>query len=251
MTITTSNKKGGRYTKKQQEERKIQVYQLHFCEEKSAVEIAKLLNVNRNTINDDIAYWYRRIGNQTNVKDIPAKIASQILLLHTQRDRMLEYLEDDESMSGKIKIERFIFDIDNKLTSIYSKMLDNHREFPIKTKADYSKVSDREITADTVKEFVMYLISSHDKSDSNIVYSENELITNFIMLTQYDVPYANRVIEKMMRYGLSQCIDPKHDQFGASFYTPEDTSKRYTIKKFALMRKIICNDDKQKEFQIS
>ena len=243
-TVTNPEKKGGRYTKKEQEERKLQVYRLHFEEETPAVEIAKLLGVNRNTINDDISYWYQRIGNQINVKGITAKIARQILLMHTQRDRMLEYLEDDESISGKIKIEKFIFDVDNKLSSIYSKMLDNHQEFPIKTKADCSKVSDGEITADTVKEFVMYLISSYNKSDSNIVYSENELITNFIMLTQCDVPYANRVIAKMLRYGLSHCIDPKHDQLAASFNTPGDTSTRYTIKKFALIRKIIINDDK-------
>jgi len=49
-------KKGGPYSKKEQEERKIQVYHLHFEENKSAVEIAELLNVNRNTINDDIKY---------------------------------------------------------------------------------------------------------------------------------------------------------------------------------------------------
>ena len=57
-------KKGGPYTKKEQEERKIQVYHLHFEENKSAAKIAELLNVNRNTINDDIRYWHLQLANE-------------------------------------------------------------------------------------------------------------------------------------------------------------------------------------------
>jgi len=40
MGLVEQIKNGGRYTKKEQEERRIQVYHLHFEENKSAVQIA-------------------------------------------------------------------------------------------------------------------------------------------------------------------------------------------------------------------
>lgn len=237
MALAEQTKKGGRYTKKEQEERKLQVYHLHFEEEKSAVEIAKMLNVNRNTINDDIQYWYQRIGNETNIEDITTKLARQILLLHIQRDRMLDYLEDVESVSEKIKIERFIFDIDNKLTSIYSKMLDNKQEFPIKIKIkDVDEDTFDDINENVVKEFVKYLTSSYKKSDSDIIYSENELRFAFMDKKKCDYSYASRVIEKMKHDGLTYCNDPSHDPMRIVFSSPGDQSMRYLIAKFAKLR---------------
>ena len=47
-------KKGGPYTKKQQEERRDEVFRLHFENSSSAVKISKILNVNRNTV--DVAW---------------------------------------------------------------------------------------------------------------------------------------------------------------------------------------------------
>ncbi len=237
MALAEQAKKGGRYTKKEQEERKLQVYHLHFEEEKSAVEIAKMLNVNRNTINDDIHYWYQRIGNETNITDITTKLARQILLLHIQRDRMLDYLEDAESVPEKIKIERFIFDIDNKLTSIYSKMLDNKQEFPVSIKIkDVDEDTYDDINENVVKEFVKYLISSYKKSDPDIIYSEDELRFNFMNKNKCDYEYASRVIEKMKHDGLIHCNNPLHDPMGITITCPGDTSMRYMIAKFAKLR---------------
>ena len=64
MALSEEIKKGGRYTKKEQEERRLQVYHLHFEQEKPAVKIAELLNVNRNTINDDIRYWHQQLASE-------------------------------------------------------------------------------------------------------------------------------------------------------------------------------------------
>ena len=43
VALAEQIKKGGRYTKKEQEERKLHVYHLHFEQEKPAVKIAELL----------------------------------------------------------------------------------------------------------------------------------------------------------------------------------------------------------------
>ena len=71
-------KKGSRYTKREQEERKLQVYEMHFEQAKSATEIAELLNVNYNTINDDIKYWYSTITDETSSQTIISKFGNQI-----------------------------------------------------------------------------------------------------------------------------------------------------------------------------
>ena len=50
-------KKGGPYTKKQREDRRDEVFRLHFENGYSAVKISKLLDVTRITIDDDVKYW--------------------------------------------------------------------------------------------------------------------------------------------------------------------------------------------------
>ena len=52
---------GGPYTKQEQEIRKNKVFELHFQQGHSAVQIAKILDINRNTINKDIESWYSEI----------------------------------------------------------------------------------------------------------------------------------------------------------------------------------------------
>jgi len=71
-------KNGGRYTKREQEERRLQVHHLHFEDNKSAVEIAETLNVNRNTVNEDIKFWYSQLANNSNGLDINTKMTKQI-----------------------------------------------------------------------------------------------------------------------------------------------------------------------------
>ena len=90
-------KNGGPYTQREQEERKIQVYHLHFEENKSAVKIAELLSVNRNTINDDIRYWHLQLANEMKAQNLSAKMTKQIQRMEIQRDRLLDALEDTES----------------------------------------------------------------------------------------------------------------------------------------------------------
>jgi hypothetical protein len=70
MVLAEQVKKGGRYTKREQEERKLQVYHLHFEQNKPAVKIAELLNVNRNTVNDDIIYWHQQLASEMNAQTL-------------------------------------------------------------------------------------------------------------------------------------------------------------------------------------
>jgi len=125
MALAEPLKKGGRYTKKEQEERRIEVYHLHFEENKSAIKISELLNVNRNTINEDIRYWHLQLANEMKAQDLTAKMTKQIQRMEIQRDRLLEYLDVVENLDEKVKLERFISDIDNRFVQLYSKMILN------------------------------------------------------------------------------------------------------------------------------
>ncbi len=62
MDIMSSKKAGGPYTKKQQEERRKKVNELYFEKKLTAVNIAEILNVNRNTVNDDIKLSFFEIA---------------------------------------------------------------------------------------------------------------------------------------------------------------------------------------------
>ena len=123
MALVEDVKKGGRYTQKEREERRFLVYQLHFNKSESAIEIAELLNVNRNTVNEDIKLWYIGYGKKPNDQDYDFKLDKQIKRKEIQRDRLLDYLEESETLEEKIKIEKFIFDLDNKLDQWFSKMV--------------------------------------------------------------------------------------------------------------------------------
>ena len=62
--IVEEIKKGGPYTKKEQEERRDEVFRLHFEHGYSALKISELMKINRNTINEDIKYLYSQVTNE-------------------------------------------------------------------------------------------------------------------------------------------------------------------------------------------
>ena len=64
LATILEKKNGGPYSKKGQDKRRDQVHTLHFEKGHSAVKIAQILGVNRNTINEDIKYGYSNIKEE-------------------------------------------------------------------------------------------------------------------------------------------------------------------------------------------
>jgi len=60
-------KKGGPYSKADRHTRRDDVYRLHFEHGYSALKISELMNINRNTINGDVDYWYSIILKDSNM----------------------------------------------------------------------------------------------------------------------------------------------------------------------------------------
>ncbi|MCA9827692.1 MAG: hypothetical protein KC444_04780 [Nitrosopumilus sp.] len=68
---TVLKKTGGPYTRKEQEKRRNQVYDMHFEKGYSAVRIAESIKINRNTVNEDIKYWYAQVSSDFDNSDLP------------------------------------------------------------------------------------------------------------------------------------------------------------------------------------
>jgi len=118
-------KKGGPYTKHDQVERKKKVYNLHFEKSYSAIKIAEMLDVNRNTINDDIQYWYAKISEELPEYNL-CLLIKQTHKLEMQQARLSEELERCTKIKDKLIIEKLLFSINSKMISEISKMVFNH-----------------------------------------------------------------------------------------------------------------------------
>ena len=231
MALVESIKKGGRYTIKEQEERRIQVYHLHFEENRTAVKIAELIGVHRNTINGDIRYWHSQLAHEFNAQNITAKMTKQIQRIEMQRDRQLEYL-DTASSDEKFRIEKLISDIDNKLMQHYSKMI-----LSGKTTLEPS-IKPEEIDENEIKELVRELIFSGGLED---LYSENDLKFHFIYTTKCDVAHAENLLERMKLDGLGLCEQHKNMNHLSSI--THDYSTTFNLEKFANMRGYVTADE--------
>jgi len=218
-------KNGGPYTQREQEERKIQVYHLHFEENKSAVKIAELLNVNRNTINDDIRYWYLQLANEFKAQNLSAKMTKQIQRMEIQRDRLLDALENAESLAQKLSIEKFISEIDNGLVQVFSKMI-------LSGKLNLEPtVNLEEINEEEVKDFTISLVKKRNYVFKSCNFSEEDIQYEIIKLTKCDVNKAKKFFRKMMDLGLELCPD-EDDDYGI-----------HNLQKFCIMRGYVLKDE--------
>jgi hypothetical protein len=243
MALAEEVKKGGRYTKKEQEERKIKVYYLHFEQNKSAVKIAELLNVNRNTINEDIRYWHQQVAGEFKAQDLKAKLTKQIQRMEIQRDRLLDDLEDVEDLGEKIKLERFIAEIDNRLTLLFSKMISlgiSKLEPTLNTEDAVSKDKENELE---IKDFVRDLILKDEDPYSEDLYSENNLKFDYIKRTKCTVLRATEIIEKMKTDGLSLCVNKTESSDYTLPFATGDFSTIYYLGKFANLREYLTIDE--------
>ena len=115
-------KKGGPYSKNDKDKRMNEVYRLHFEYGYSARKIAEMMNVNRNTINGDIDYWFSRISKDVNLFDPSTMIVRGIARMEIQLTRLREQLDKVKNYSERMSIERLIYDINCKIMHTYERL---------------------------------------------------------------------------------------------------------------------------------
>jgi hypothetical protein len=119
------------YTKSQRRLRRSEVYKLHFEHGMPATRIAEIMDVDRNTINNDLKALYQKAINDYNPEnmDLDEIVEKQLVRLETQRDRLGLYLCDVKDVNTKITIERLIADVDFKLLGTIEKVNHNSSRY--------------------------------------------------------------------------------------------------------------------------
>lgn len=234
MALIEPMKKGGPYTILEQLERKMQVFHLHYEEKKSALKIAEFLNVNRNTVNDDIKFWYRQLDVEPNGIDITAKMIDQVHRMERQRNRLEDYLEKSQTFEEIIKLEKQISEADIRLIQFFSKAFFNGNE-RLGSPIDIEYISEKEI-----KNLVRLMIISDSSSEGNYFFTEKRLKIHIISETKCDDEYAERIVEKMKKDGL--CLYEK-----LNYPLKKDANQaiipEYAMAQFAYMRGYITTEE--------
>lgn len=195
--IPSEEKRGGPYTKQEQEQRRVKVYELYFEKGDSALKIAETLGVNRNTVNSDIKYWYTQIIAQIGGQNVGAIVLKEIERLEIQRKRLLEQLEKQTDFASKVALEKMIFEIDSRIAGFASKM--TVQNISVDKYGIIEEISEEEL-AELVR---------HSIFDSGHLYperiSEDEIQQDAIRFKKYDVEYARNIVNTMKRLGLELC----------------------------------------------
>ena len=114
--MMSEEKRGGPYTKPQQERRRMQVYQMYFEKGLSAVSIARELGVNRNTVNEDVKDLSNQFADEMSQHSVRDLLTRQMERIELQRERLMLMLETSEG-NEKIRIEKILYDIELKIIS--------------------------------------------------------------------------------------------------------------------------------------
>ena len=181
-----SEKNGGPYTKAEQEKRRTQVFEMHFKKGQSALKIAETLDVNRNTINDDIKYWYDELAADLKSYSIEGWAAKQYNRLEEQRARLEELLQRQESISHVITIEKMLLELDRTILKFITPIIARQRH----------EVSDLEAIQTTE-----YLLLN-DSTGESTTYSKENLLCGIIEYKGCDIIHAQKIFEKLESLGL-------------------------------------------------
>lgn len=225
MAQEVQSKKGGPYSKNDQQRRQTEVYRLHFDHGYSALKIAEMMKINRNTINSDIKQLYEKMSKEFSEFDAGALIIKQLNRLESQRARLFENLEGQIEMHNKLVIEKLILDIDQKIIGFSSKMISNN---------DSCKVENKEISNEKIMDMTRYIIKNVGSNASKI--EKDEILFRIIKKEKCNVSEANQIYSEMLELGLELCTT--------------DHGFHKNLLQFAILRGFMSINDKDEVFRV-
>jgi len=208
MALEVKSKKGGPYTKQQQEKRRKQVYELHFERGFSAVSIANEIDVNRNTINEDIKYWMMQIASQFEDQSSGRIVLNYVERQENQRRRLLEQLDKAE-FKEKLQIEKLLFDMEFKMINVVSKI--EIKKTPI------VKESKIKISIEDALQILKDIVLSEDDVDLESI-SENEIVKKIMVLKHCEEEYASAVYSEFCEMDLEIFTDEYEDDYDLVYF---------------------------------
>ena len=230
MVKEKSNKKnGGPDTKNERENRINEVFKLHFEEGKSAVEIAKILDKNRNTINNDIKELYNQLVEEWKSYDSGAWTVRLIHSVDSQKSRLMKELLNQNNFQKRLQIEGFLSKLDDKLFEFIPTVLENKN-------GEFEPLGSNEISEDQIEKISKYLIFEYEINPESI--TTDEILSGIINCLKCDVRHARNIFSKMIELGL-KIWEIKSSTFQIKF----DFSVYYNFLKFSFMRGYLSKDD--------
>ena len=220
-------KKGGPYSKNDKEARRNEVHRLYFEYNYPARKIAKLMNINRNTINEDIKFWYLQIHNEIGGENLVLGMIKHIHGLELQMARLYEELKETSDFEKKLAIEKLLFEIGNRLAQLFIKIRLSGQE----------SLNIDSISEDEIKKFVRHMILKNKSNEEDFRYTEDKIKSDLMHKIRCDSKYASRFFNKMLDLGLG-IFDYRMRPI---FYEQRPTV--YDLVKFANLRRYISADE--------
>lgn len=114
--------KSSPHTKTERKKRREEVFKLHFEYGYSARQIANMMNVNRNTINNDVSFWYSRTKSDSDKKTSDDWLIKQFSRMESQRARLRRELDISDSLQERLQIEKMLSSLDSKISNLVIKL---------------------------------------------------------------------------------------------------------------------------------
>ena len=211
----------------------MQVYKLYFEDAKPVIKIAEMLGVNRNTINEDVRYWYSQLASEITSETVVSSALKQIHNMELQKARLREQLDGTTEFSQRMSIEKLLLEIDSKLGQYVAKIMSGGKEL--------IKQKDPDVPEEDIKKLLRDLIlKNEDPFEDADVYSEEQIKFEVIRKTNCDTKYADSFLQKMKSLGLDLC---KQEKTNDRFLFDSDFSSTYNLAKFANLRGYITIDE--------
>ena len=189
------HRRGGPYTNEQQAERRKQVYDLHFKQNKSALEIAEIVGVNRNTVNEDIRVVYSQISQEIGGTNLSSLTMGTIHRLELQRARLTEQLDKTGEFEDRMKVDQMILNINVKIAQLAAKIVTSGKQLSPSYDSRLEEISE-----DGIREVVRDL-AFH--SQNGLAY-KTKIESEYIRKTKCDTATVNVAMKKLLALGLQK-----------------------------------------------
>ena len=218
-----NGKEGGPYTKDERTKRQNEVARLYFEYGYSAVKIAEMMKVNRNTINSDIRYLYSGIkeGLKQSTENFVLK---QIARLEAQRTRIVKQITEDNKTANSIKQEKLLLDLDSKINELLMTFHKNEKDIA-------NTGTNEKISENTIKDFILYLLIKYSKYKYQLGLEEDNIKREIINVWQCSLEKTEEVFAHIEKMGLTYCRKMHKSRFV------------YDLLEFAFMRRYVSQRD--------
>jgi len=175
--------------------------------------LRRIVNVNRNTVSEDVKYWYSQFADEWEHQDLSSWMQTHIQRLEVQKMRLLEQAEKTDQIPIKLDIEKLLFTIECKLGNLGLELVKNKEETSVNVDPEKE-----------IKEIVKHLINLKKKQDCFFTYEE--ICYEILKFKKCDEVEADEHYDKINELGLGYCL----------INTEDEKDEIFDLKKFAELR---------------